>query len=357
MPFKKYIGVLCFIVVIAVYGGVFYVYNWGIDSLYSGIREVVADTLEENKTEETEGLIFVPNFLDIHLLTSQRYLFTLTKALEKQLSILEGTGVVLMSEYWSYNKVFMSGANFVFDIQNQKIELPVSSYFFDIWNNKTDSASSGGIYSATGKTFQKSIKKIAITFDDGPSSKYTNVLLDILKKENVLATFYVLGNKVEQYPDILRREYTEWHEIGNHSYQHLNLTSMSGRTMQEDLYKTDQAIYAVIHQYPKTLRPPYGWVNLGIIEKSAMPIVLWSIDPRDWKTHSKKKNIAAIENVKSGDIIIMHDIHEESVASVADIIHILHEKWFTFVTVSDLLSLTESNTEIGKKCSKKGNCK
>ena len=83
-----------------------------------------------------------------------------------------------------------------------------------------------------------------------------------------------------------------------------------------------------------------------------MPIAMWSIDSRDWKTHSVAKSIASIANAKSGDIVIMHDIHETAIASIPTIIAILRDRGFTFVTVSDILELSPSNEQIGKKCYK-----
>lgn len=363
MKFKKYILPACLFVLMAFYAGVFYVYGEWLQLLRSGIREVVETTFREDTNDlSTLEPVFTPTYLDVRSLVSQRYLFTLTKEVEQKLSILNNTGTLLDSGYDTFPSIYQSGSVFVFAIWDKNIEIPQSSYFFDIWNKKKFPTVSGevlvlGEIFGSGKVTQKNIKKIALTFDDGPYPKYTNLLLDILKKENVPATFYVLGNKAEQYPKVIKREHDEWHEIGSHSYDHAFLGNASMRDIQEDLYKTDQAIYRAIGIYPKTFRPPYGWTNTGMLEKIAMPIVLWSIDPRDWKTHSKIKNIAAIKNAKDGDIIIMHDIHEVSVDSVAEIIYILHENWFTFVTVSDLLGITENNTEIGKKCSKKGNCK
>lgn len=288
---------------------------------------------------------------------SERYLYTLTKLIEDNLSQLSNASIGIESNYKTYNEVTLLGNNFIFTIRNKRIEVPQSSYFFDIWNKKPKQTISWEIINHTGTIDKNHIKKIALTFDDGPSQRYTHILLDILKKENIQATFYVLGSRVEEFPDIVKREYAEWHEIGNHTYSHTLLTKLDERMMQEELYKTNQAIYNAIGIYPTTFRPPYGWVNTGVLEKAAMPAILWSIDPRDWKTHNMKRNIASIKQAKDGDILIMHDIHEASVASVPAIIKKLRDQWFTFVTVSDLLSLSETNTQVWKKCLKQGNCK
>lgn len=293
----------------------------------------------------------------IHNIITERYLFTLTKYIENQLTNTRQMSIMLPSDYQTYNNVCISGDNFIFTIHHLTITIPTSSYFFDRWNTKPAATISGEISIGTGEIEKNHKKIIALTFDDGPSPKYTDILLDILKKENIRATFYVLWSRIMEYPEILKREYNEWHEIGNHSYSHTLLTKLNERMMEEELYTTDQLIYQTIWIYPRTFRPPYWGVNTVILNKAAMPAVLWSIDPHDWKTHSKIRNIASINNAKDGDILIMHDIHETSVNSVLEIINTLKEKWFTFVTITELLSLSERNTEIWKKCTKKGSCK
>ncbi|MBC7498803.1 polysaccharide deacetylase family protein [Candidatus Gracilibacteria bacterium] len=200
-------------------------------------------------------------------------------------------------------------------------------------------------------------KVIALTFDDGPSELYTNTLLDILQKEGVHATFYVLGRNAERYPAIIKREHDEGHEIGNHSYSHTAFTKLGSGQIRDELYATDQAIYRSIGEYPRTFRPPYGATNTGILADIAMPFAMWSIDTRDWQTHSVVHNISGVSHAKNGDILIMHDIHETSVASIPDIIAKLRAQGFTFVTVSELLELSPDNQQIGKRCYKKGDCR
>ena len=357
MLFKKYLGFICLVAVCISYGSIFYVYDWGISMIHSWIREVVAGAFTKNQTQTNiEPVVVVPDFLDIRSLTSQRYLFTLTKEVEKKLSEVYDTGILIESEYETFPRIYQSGSEFIFDIWGENIGFPVSSYFFDIWNTeKITTVSWEDIVS--WEINGKNSKKIALTFDDGPNSKYTSILLDILKNEKIRVTFYVLGNKVEQFPNIVKREYAEWHEIGSHSYEHAFLQNKTTREVQEDLYKTDQAVYRAIWKYPITFRPPYWSIHTGMLDKIAMPIVLWSVDPHDWKTLNKYKNIESIKHTKNGDIIIMHDIHEVSIESITDMIHFLKKEWFSFVTVSEILDLTKNDTKVGKICFKSWNCK
>ncbi len=336
----------------------------GIFSMYSGviispivrsgswILQKIRDTISGTSQIITPTRRIVP----IQDIISKRYLYTLTKKIENQYSTLAFMSYEFDNSYQTYSHIELNENNFIFTIRDTYIEVPTSSYFFDRWNKIPYETTSWEIWVSTSTNEQINKKVIALTFDDGPSKKNTNTLLDILKTENVKATFYVLWSRVEEYPDTLKREYLEWHEIGNHSYSHSLLTRLSDRMMQEEIYKTDQAIYHTIGIYPRTFRPPYGWINAKILEKSAMPAILWSIDPRDWRTHNIAKDIASVKNAKDGDILIMHDIHEASVASVPVIIKNLRERWFTFVTISELLSLSAENTQIWKKCTQKWKC-
>lgn len=357
MNLHRYRLLLFLLVIVWIGIGFFMLYSDRIiSSLYIGewwILRKIRNTLTSTPKIQTSTRKIIP----IQDIISKRYLYTLTKKIENQYSILAFMSREFDSSYQTYSHVELDGNSFIFTIRDTHIALPISSYFFDRWNQKSHETISWEISIFSGTSESSDKKVIALTFDDGPSKKNTNILLDILKMENVKATFYVLWSRVEEYPDILKREYNEWHEIGNHSYSHILLTRLSDRMMQEELYKTDQAIYNTIGIYPNTFRPPYGWVNTGVLEKAAMPAILWSIDPHDWKTHNMKRNINSIVNAKDGDILIMHDIHEASVASISTIIKNLRDRGFTFVTISELLSLSETNTQTWKKCTRKWKCK
>ncbi len=352
MNIQKYRLFLFILLILWVMIGIFVMYSGKIHIPWWWILSRIQYTISSIFKTKNPARKIVP----IEAIISQRYLYTLTKSVEKQYSILAFMSREFDSSYQTYPYVELDGNNFIFLIRDTTITLPISSYFFDRWNQKSHKTLSWEISILTSTTKPTDKKVIALTFDDGPSKKNTNILLDILKTENVKATFYVLWSRAQEYPNILKREYLEWHEIGNHSYSHALFTRMSIRMMQEELYKTDQVVYRTIGIYPKTFRPPYGGINTEILEKSAMPAILWSIDPRDWKTHDIIKDINAVKNAKDGDIVLMHDIHEASIASVPIIIKNLKDRGFTFVTISELLSLSETNTQIWKKCTRKWKC-
>ena len=182
-------------------------------------------------------------------------------------------------------------------------------------------------------------KVVALTFDDGPS-KYTDQILDILKKYNACGTFFLIGNKVEFYSDTLRRMLEEGSEIGNHSYDHKLLTRLSKEAFQEEINKTQMAIKKVTGFTPTLFRPTYGGYNNTLKSYTDLKFVLWDVDSRDWQVKTKDKILKnVLPNVKSGSIILMHDNHEYSLNALEDIISNLKKQGYKFVTVSELLEL------------------
>lgn len=190
-------------------------------------------------------------------------------------------------------------------------------------------------------TLDPTQKYVALTFDDGPHKDYTPRILDILKKYNAKATFYVLGNRLTYYPDIAKRAYDEGHEIGNHTWSHPNLTRLSKAELIEEVNNTSNEIAKIIGRTPKTIRPPYGAYDNTLKEVASMPLILWSVDTLDWK-HKNKERIKQVvqNNVTDGSIILMHDIHQASADALEDVIISLTKKGYHFVTVSELLELS-----------------
>ena len=182
-------------------------------------------------------------------------------------------------------------------------------------------------------------KVVALTFDDGPS-KYTNKILNILKKYNACGTFFLIGNKVEFYSDVLKRMLEEGSEIGNHSYDHKLLTRLSKEDFQEEINKTQKAIKKVTGFTPTLFRPTYGGYTNVLKSYTDLKFVLWDVDSRDWQVKTKDKILNNIlPNVKSGSIVLMHDNHEYALDALEDILVNLKEQGYKFVTVSELLEL------------------
>ncbi len=191
---------------------------------------------------------------------------------------------------------------------------------------------------------RNSDNKIALTFDDGPSSKYTEKILSILDEYNIKATFFVVGANAKEYPDIIKKEIACGHELANHTYSHANLRSLKFDIAKEELCKTERTIAEICNYRTRLIRPPGGKYSDGIktlAESLDYKLVLWSIDTRDW-AHSSVESICknVLNNVVSGDIILFHDYipHESPTPeALRIIIPTLIERGFSFVTVSELI--------------------
>ncbi len=211
---------------------------------------------------------------------------------------------------------------------------PTNNFSRDISSSKQISWSRG---SSNGRY-------IALTFDDGPVAANTTRVLDMLKRRNIKATFYVIGERVARNQSLTRRIVAEGHELGNHTWTHGKLTSMSDTKVRWELNKTRDAIVAAAGVKPRTMRPPYGALSTRqrsmIFREYGYPTILWDVDPEDWK----KPGTSVIRNrilsgTKNGSIILLHDLHKTSVDAVPSTIDALLRKGYKFVTVSQLIAL------------------
>lgn len=188
-------------------------------------------------------------------------------------------------------------------------------------------------------TINEEDKVVALTFDDGPS-KYTKDILDILKKYDACGTFFLIGNKVSFYGEVLREMLSEGNEIGNHSYDHKYLTRLSEKEVKDEINKTQDEIKRVTGYTPTLFRPTYGGYNNTLKSYIDLTFVLWDVDSRDWSVKSTEGIMYNVfKDVKSGSIILFHDNHEYSVSALPSVIKELKKQGYKFVTVSELLEL------------------
>lgn len=180
-------------------------------------------------------------------------------------------------------------------------------------------------------------KCIALTFDDGPGPD-TGRLLDLLKAQNVPATFFVLGNQAVKYPDLVRREYAEGNEVGNHTWDHKDLSTLSAAAVQDEITRGADAIAGTGIPRPTLVRPPYGAVNGTVRAVAGYPFILWRVDPEDWK-YPDPARVAdqIVGHAKPGRIVLSHDTHATTVAAMPAVIQRLKAQGYTFVTVSTLM--------------------
>lgn len=161
-------------------------------------------------------------------------------------------------------------------------------------------------------SFQTTENKLALTFDDGPSSKNTNQVLDILKKYNVKATFFLLGENMVGNETIIRRIVDEGHEIGLHTFSHPNFYKLNKDQIHNEIVKNIQTLKRIIPYNPKYIRPPYGIVTedfLNLMDLYQLKIIAWSNDSLDWKSSKSSDDIVnlALSKIHPGSIILMHD--------------------------------------------------
>ena len=181
-------------------------------------------------------------------------------------------------------------------------------------------------------------KRIALTFDDGPHQYVTKQVLTTLQKHKVKATFFVLGQNVVKYPEIVKKADSFGHEIANHSWSHKNLTKLNVKQMQAEINRANEAICEAIGKYPTMYRPPYGAIDETVREVIELTPVLWNIDTLDWHHKTPAKTVANLkEQAKNDGIILMHDIHQQSADALEDVIIYLKEEGYEFVTTSQLL--------------------
>lgn len=199
----------------------------------------------------------------------------------------------------------------------------------------------------------RAIPKIAITFDDGPKPEVTYPLLDILQKYNVKATFLVVGKWAKLYPDALIRMSDEGHEIGNHSYSHPRLSTLTPTEIEYEIQKTNTIITTITKKPPLFFRPPGGQLTktmMKLCQKNGLRIAMWDVNPGDYfietsivipnEANSSKSAQDVIESIllktQNGSIILLHNGYSETLNAIETVIQTLKKQGFQFVTLSEL---------------------
>ncbi len=192
-----------------------------------------------------------------------------------------------------------------------------------------------------GDTINPTVRMLALTFDDGPGD-LTPKVLDQLGVYESHATFFVLGHLVDTYKATLQRDLREGNEIGNHSWNHPDLRSLSPAGLDQQVLGTQSAIQAATGGYtPRIMRPPYGGTNPAVqryLEAHGLTQTLWNVDTNDWLDRNADVVYGRImASAADGRIILVHDIHPTSVQAALRAIRDLKVQGFQLVTVSDLL--------------------
>lgn len=196
-------------------------------------------------------------------------------------------------------------------------------------------------------------KLVALTFDDGPYPPYTDQLLDLLKEKQVPATFFVIGQNVAKHPELLLRIAAEGHQVGNHTYNHVDLLKVDRQTIINEIEKTNQVIARIIGYVPSVMRPPHGFrdaVVMDIMAEYKLKVVEWSVASRDW-VNPGAEVIAerTLSKVQNGSVILLHDgdgvaaklPRSQTIAATRIIIDKLLAEGYQFVTVDEILKVSE----------------
>ncbi len=200
---------------------------------------------------------------------------------------------------------------------------------------------------------QQGKKLVALTFDDGPGP-YTERLLDAMKKRGVKATFFVLGERVNKYGDLIKRMEKEGHVVGSHSYDHPNLTKLSYAKVKANMEKTATRIQKLIGHKPEIMRCPGGSCNDTVkkyAKNAGIPIAYWGVDTRDWESRNVNKILKVAfgkDGIENGSIVLMHDIYETTVDAAIKMMDRLIKEGYSFVTVPELLMARHGKITAGK---------
>ena len=203
---------------------------------------------------------------------------------------------------------------------------------------------------ATRAALAEGVKYVALTFDDGPRAETTGRLLDGLQERGVQATFFVIGTQIQcsGNEDLLHRMKAEGHQIGNHTFSHERLQGAAESTVIEEIQKNEVILQTILGEGEYWLRPPYGLIDSRRAKLVDVPMIYWTLDPEDWKLlDADKVADTVVQQVKAGDIILLHDFYPSSVEAALKIIDRLQPEGYVFVTVEELFQIYEVSAEKG----------
>lgn len=194
---------------------------------------------------------------------------------------------------------------------------------------------------------------IALTFDDGPYDKVTKRILKTLKDNNQRATFFVVGNRVTNYHEVMEKAYNQGNQIGNHTYSHYTktLNALKPKQVKSEVTKTNRLIKKYTGKPAHVLRPTYGAANSSVrkvMKKLDMALICWNVDSEDWKSRNKKKILKRLKNLSDGDIVLMHDLYGTTADAIEELVPRLVKKGYQLVTIDELFYYKENKQKAGQ---------
>ena len=271
------------------------------------------------------------NFLNINDIVDNNSIYQIKNNLVK-----ENINIHYLDNYINKLPFFIDNdLNIYINSNNKTIRKNYSNIDYKIDLNIKNNYAKVNSYKINNKVLDINKKYIALTFDDGPSI-YTKEIIDTLKKHEVNATFFILGNKVKPYQELLNQSLNNGNILGNHSYNHKWLIKLNEDELNNQIIKTNEEIKLYTGFTPTLLRPTYGSVN-NKVKHLNMDIVLWTVDTMDWKYRNVSTIVSrATKKLKDGDIILMHDIYKTSALAVDKIITEIKKQGFELVTIPEL---------------------
>jgi peptidoglycan/xylan/chitin deacetylase (PgdA/CDA1 family) len=188
---------------------------------------------------------------------------------------------------------------------------------------------------------------IALTFDDGPHHANTREVLDILRRENAKATFFVLGSRAQTYPDIVARMAAEGHDVGNHTWEHRGLGKSSRTEALQSLQRTNELISGITGKPCLIVRPPFGQTSQRVkelIHSQGWHEIMWDSDSRDWENKNPDRILYRVmRSVSPGSIVLFHDIHPGAAQMLPTLIKAFKNNGYRFITISELIAITNAS--------------
>lgn len=191
-------------------------------------------------------------------------------------------------------------------------------------------------------------KTVALTFDDGPSSKYNAQFLDVLARNKAHATFFMVGTMMNNCQKCVLDTYNSGNEVGSHTYNHMNIKKNNALDVNDNLKQVDDLFYKITNDHIKYVRPPYGSYSKENLENINNPLILWNIDTEDWSHHDVDYIVNSVmENVQDGSIILMHELYETSLQALEVLLPRLYAEGYQVVSVSELANMKGKTLESG----------
>ncbi|MGN0436979.1 MAG: polysaccharide deacetylase family protein [Lachnospiraceae bacterium] len=190
---------------------------------------------------------------------------------------------------------------------------------------------------------------VALTFDDGPSENATGRILKVLEDNYSRATFFMAGTNAEKYPELVAQIAGAGCELGNHTYNHKDLTKLDTAGREEQIDLVNRAVNKATGENTTVVRPPFGAYDESVLNDLQVPVVLWNLDTEDWNSRNAQQVVENVmTQVKDGDIVLMHDIYDSTAEAVELLVPMLKERGFQIVTVSEMARYKEKDLECHK---------